>query len=760
MPDRAQYERLWNDAVPAAADNGSPRKSTAQKESIVISETPLTLLLVDDSTVDRTLYRHFLGSTALFTFLEATTGEEGLRLCRTAQPDCLILDFYLPDMDGFAFLDALQTETVSLPYPVVMLTGQGSEQLAVQSMHRGVQDYVVKDDLSADMLRRVITNAVDKFRLQQMLKAHRSLLQEQNDALRRQEEALQTLNATLAQQVVERTALLELLQAITAAANEATSLEAVLQLALDQICAYTGWPVGHVYLAAPDHSGLWMSSTIWHLDMPARFAAFQEATQALHIPKPGNDIIGRVIASGQPEWHEDVTTDPAFRRAASAKENGLHSVFACPILVGREVVGVMEVYAEKVSQPHTMLLDIGVQIGIQLGRVVERQRAAAQFQQQQEALYQSEKLAAMGSLLSGVAHELNNPLAAVLMHTDLLREELSHSPSIELVDEVTRAAERCTRLVRAFLTLARQHTPERIAVSLNSLVTETVELLAYALRVDNVTVHLDLAENLPLLWADPHQIQQVITNLITNAHQAMRESVLPRQLTLTTQCDSVHTRVTLAVMDTGPGIPLTLRARIFEPFFTTKPVGIGTGLGLSLCRGIIERHGGTITVSSQPGQGAVFCVALPVEAIVPTASTAPGRDSVPAVPDTSILIIDDEPSIASGLKRLLSRDGYSVETVANGHMALTKLQERSYDLLLSDMRMPEIDGPSLYRTLEQQYPHLLRRVIFLTGDTLNPETKTFLDQSAAPCLTKPCTVTEIRRVIQQVLQTQVIQEKG
>ena len=240
----------------------------------MISQTPLTILLVDDSTADRALYRHFLSSTATYTFLEAVTGEEGLHLCQTTQPDCLLLDFYLPDMDGFEFLDTLQVETAALPYPVVMLTGQGSEQLAVQSMHRGVQDYVVKDDLSAGTLRRVIANVVDKFRLQQMVQTHRSLLQEQNLALRQQEEALQTLNATLAQQVAERTVLLELLQAITAAANEATSLEAVLQLALDQICAYIGWPIGHVYLAARDGSGLWRSSTIWHLDTPERFAAF------------------------------------------------------------------------------------------------------------------------------------------------------------------------------------------------------------------------------------------------------------------------------------------------------------------------------------------------------------------------------------------------------------------------------------------------------------------------------------------------------
>jgi two-component system NtrC family sensor kinase len=325
---------------------------------------------------------------------------------------------------------------------------------------------------------------------------------------------------------------------------------------------------------------------------------------------------------------------------------------------------------------------------------------------------------------------------------------------LELVDEVTQAAERCKRLVSAFLTLARQHTPERTAVSLNSLVTDTLELLAYALRVDNIIVHLDLAEQLPLLWADANQIQQVITNLITNAHQALRQSSALRELTLTTRCDAMRRRVTLAVTDTGPGVPPVLQARIFEPFFTTKPVGIGTGLGLSLCRGIIERHGGTITVTSQPGQGATFCVELPVEAVCATAPVSPERDRVPAVPHKSILIIDDEPSIASGLKRLLSRDGYIVETVANGHLALTKLRERSYDLLLSDMRMPEIDGPRLYRTLERQYPHLLRRVIFLTGDTLNPETKMFLDHSAVPCLTKPCTVAEIRRAIQQVLEAE------
>jgi len=717
------------------------------------SQGSLTVLFIDDSAEDRALYRYFLSSevASATVYMEATTGEEGLRLAQAEEPDCLVLDFNLPDMDGFEFLDALQAETVPLPYPVVILTGQGNEQIAVQAMQRGVQDYLVKDNLSADTLRRAVRNAVDKFRLRQLLEEHRRLLHQQNLELRQREHTLQALNAALEQQVAERTALLALLQTVTAAANEATSLEDALQFAVDRICAHTGWPVGHVYLPAPDGSGLWAPTTIWHLDPPARFAAFQQATQAMQCTSAAS-LIGRVIASGQAEWNVDVATDTAFLRQVNAKAAGFTTGFALPILVDREVVGVFEFYTDTMQVPDTTLLDALIQIGTQLGQVVERQRTAEQIQRQQEALHQREKLAAMGSLLASVAHELNNPLAVVMVHADLLQEDLSGSPLLELVEEIAQAAERCKRLVGNFLTLARQHAPERVAVDFNRLIAETVDLLAYSLRIDNIAVHFSLAEDLPRLWADPHQLQQVVTNLLTNAHQVLRESSAPRQLTLTTRCNLAHTHVTLEVSDTGPGIPPALQSRIFEPFFTTKPLGIGTGLGLPLCRGIIEGHGGTISVTNQPGQGATFRVELPVEAIPETAPASPGPDSQSAAHGKAILIIDDEPSITNSLSMLLRRDGYMVETVANGRLALTKLQERTYDLLLSDLRMPELDGPSLYQTLEREYPHLLQRVIFLTGDTLNPETRLFLEQSAAPCLTKPCTAAEIRRAIQQVLQ--------
>jgi signal transduction histidine kinase/CheY-like chemotaxis protein len=389
-------------------------------------------------------------------------------------------------------------------------------------------------------------------------------------------------------------------------------------------------------------------------------------------------------------------------------------------------------------------------------RVAERttalQREMAERQQMQATLFQHEKLAAMGSLLASVAHELNNPLSIILLHADLLQTDASAGPLADYTVEITQAARRCERLVRQFLTLARQQAPEWAEVDLNTLLTTVLELLTPSLRVDNIAVELYLDEALPRLWADPHQLQQVVVNLVTNAQQALRDVTAPRQLTLTTGYDPVRRWITLKVTDTGLGMSPAIQARIFEPFFTTKAPGIGTGLGLPLCRSILENHGGTLRCTSAPGQGTTFQIELPVRSIPETASAATTEESAPPPDPSVILLVDDEPSITNALTRLLRRDGHTVDTATNGRLALLKLQERAYDLILSDLRMPELDGPGLYRALAALYPQLRQRFILLTGDTLNPDTQAFSVQHGVPHLTKPYTAAEIRRVIRQVLQ--------
>ncbi len=380
------------------------------------------------------------------------------------------------------------------------------------------------------------------------------------------------------------------------------------------------------------------------------------------------------------------------------------------------------------------------------------QRREEEIQHQREALLQREKLAAMGSLVAGVAHELNNPLSIVMGHASLLGETLRSGPGAEQVEAISRAAERCARIVKNFITLARQHPPEHQQTDLNRVVREAVELLAYPLRVDNVEVALDLAKDLPILWADPHQLQQVVVNLVTNAHHAMRETPPPRRLTLTTRYDPARRWISLEVADTGPGIPLEIWSRIFEPFFTTKPPGQGTGLGLSLCDRIIEGHGGTIRAESTPGEGAVFRVELPVENAPELQKETQVAEGLPPASGKIILVVDDEPAICKMLTEILAAEGHQVETAATGAVALSKLRERAYDLILSDIKMPELDGRSLYRELARDYPELSRRVIFITGDTLNPATMTFLEQTGAPSLDKPFLLHEVRRVVQQALR--------
>ncbi len=368
-----------------------------------------------------------------------------------------------------------------------------------------------------------------------------------------------------------------------------------------------------------------------------------------------------------------------------------------------------------------------------------------------ERLLQTEKLATMGGLLAGVAHELNNPLTVVIGQTHLLRAGGAGTSLVQRAQKIHAAADRCVRIVRNFLALARQHTPQRGEVRVNSVIREAVELLAYELRTGGIEVVFDLDEDLPVLWADAHRLHQVLVNLIVNAQHAMREVPSPRRLTLATRFDRERGHVRLEVSDTGPGIPREIQPRIFEPFFTTKPSGQGTGLGLSLCKGIVQEHDGAITVESEPGRGATFLIELPVLAPPAAATKAAPAEALPTPAAKAILVVDDESEIAAVLAEMLQRAGHHVDVAADGAMALEMLGRRGYDLIVTDTKMPVLDGVELYRALERRFPRYCRRLIFVTGDVLDPEKRRFLESTGAPCLPKPFDLDEVLRVAHHLL---------
>ncbi|HWT11526.1 MAG TPA: ATP-binding protein [Allosphingosinicella sp.] len=379
--------------------------------------------------------------------------------------------------------------------------------------------------------------------------------------------------------------------------------------------------------------------------------------------------------------------------------------------------------------------------------LTESKRAEEELVRSREALHQAEKLTALGSLLAGVSHELNNPLTIVTAQASLLEELAAGSPMEARAEKVRRAAERCSKIVQTFLAMARQREPERSLVQAADVVRAALDLTEYSLRTAGIEVSLEVEPGLPPLHADPDQLHQVFVNLIVNAQQALQEKSGERRLWLRIASADGGRALAVEIEDNGPGVPLEIRRRVFEPFFTTKPEGAGTGVGLSFSLGLVEAHGGRLELVDVPGGGACFRVTLDSAA----ATEAPAEAAAPApAPERrgSALVVDDEPDVAEVLEILATRAGYAVDVAANGREAIDRLMRSDYDVILSDLRMPQLDGPALFDWLEREKPHLTRRIAFVTGDTLGDSAARFIKRCGRPVLEKPFSGKNVRALLE------------
>ncbi|HKQ60404.1 MAG TPA: ATP-binding protein [Candidatus Polarisedimenticolaceae bacterium] len=379
----------------------------------------------------------------------------------------------------------------------------------------------------------------------------------------------------------------------------------------------------------------------------------------------------------------------------------------------------------------------------------------AELERAQETLVHSERMSAVGQLVAGVAHELNNPLTVVLGYTGLLRERLRDPALQPKLEAVQQAAESSRKIVQNLLAFARKQKPEQSAVDVNDVVTRTTALRAYNLRSEGIRLELALDPQLPPTWADPHQLQQVVLNLLVNAEQAMQEAGRGSCIRFATR--QAGDAIELRVEDDGPGIPPAIRSRIFEPFFTTKKVGQGTGLGLSICYGIVAEHGGRLRVESEEGRYTRFVIDLPVlrESAGTARATAAAAVTVVQAPrPLRLLVIDDDPSVVEFVEAALAGHAVAVDKALGGRDALAMLSTgRVYDAILSDMRMPDVDGAAVFAYLRAHRPELLPRMMFATGDLANPESTSFLENCGRPVLEKPFSVDALRAAIGRVLET-------
>lgn len=382
----------------------------------------------------------------------------------------------------------------------------------------------------------------------------------------------------------------------------------------------------------------------------------------------------------------------------------------------------------------------------------ELQQTVNTLKTTQAQLVQSEKLSAVGEFVAGVAHELNNPLAAVMGFSELLKNADVDEKHRRHLDFIFKSAMRCKKIVQSLLSFARRHQPERKPVSVNKLIEEVLEIVAYQLRTSNVAVDTKFAADLPQVLADGHQIQQVVLNLVNNARQAIEAHQDSGRITITTQFAAQFIRI--AVTDNGPGISPENLKRIFDPFFTTKEVGKGTGLGLSLCYGLIKEHGGNITVTSEPGHGATFTIELPASEIsAPADSPAAHTDNDHSTEGAGkkILLVDDEEILLEMVRDGLKRHGYEVITANSGEAALRELPAGQFDAICSDLKMPGLNGRQVYDWIRTSQPKIARRMIFMTGDVINQSLQLFLEQEQLACLNKPFALGDLRSAIKKVI---------
>ncbi len=537
-----------------------------------------------------------------------------------------------------------------------------------------------------------------------------------------------------------QTALVTLLQQVAVAANEAPTLHDALQIGVDQVCAYTGWPVGDAFVLAEDGSGELVPALIWHLDQPQRFRHFQDITNGFRFP-PGVGLPGRVLATGQAAWIMDVTRDSNFPRAQAAVDIGVKGAFGFPILVGSEVVAVLEFFASEPQEPDPALLHAMANIGTQLGRVFERHRSEAELRLAKDAAETASR--AKSSFLANMSHELRTPLNAVLGYAQVLKRNAGLSPKQEkALDVIEQSGEHLLSLINEILDLAKIEAGtieiHPAPFDLPGLLQGIADIMRARAEDRGLAFTGEWPLNLPAaVRTDEKRLRQVLMNLLDNAVKYTSEGgvalkVGPRE-----------GRLRFLVEDTGIGIHPEHLPRIFETFHQVRDPRTfveGTGLGLAISKTLVSLLGGTLDVSSTPGEGSRFWfdLDLPEVTLVSEEPARPTRKVVGVRGDRRrILVVDDKGDNRRLVRDLLVPLGFEILQARDGETCLRLAASARPHAILLDLRMPGMDGFEATRRLRATAATRDVVIIAVSASAFEPHREQCLDAGADDFLPKP-----------------------
>jgi two-component system NtrC family sensor kinase len=593
--------------------------------------------------------------------------------------------------------------------------------------------YETREELLAlDIPTAFYRNAADRERLKKLLQQHGSVADFEFEMCRRDGEVRTMLESSIAvrdsagnvtayqgfllditerkqaeQEIRRRNRELLVLNSIAQTLTESMDLTDSLHRTLRQMAELFNLDATSLYLFDDNGTKIRRVAAVGHRSEYSRhFPALNVKPELLEHIKAVHATF--VSAQGLPLPH--------VFRDAQIKE-GLATAYIVILWSKDRVIGGLVVGSRTPREFSPADVNLLIAVGSQISSAIERsalyeetRQAYENLRRTQEQLVHSEKLAAVGQLISGVAHELNNPLTAILGYSQLLTSSGQMGPQgVEYAEKLYKQAQRTHRIVQNLLSFARQHKPERTAVQINQALEETLALRDYDLRMHNIRVHLELSADLPVTAADPHQLQQVFLNLVNNAVDAILECSAEGDLWVRTAMEG--DRLCIDFTDSGPGVKDA--SRVFDPFYTTKPVGKGTGLGLSICYGIITEHGGIIRVRNVPNRGASFTIELPFQPAESPNFAARGPKTSSGK-EGRILLVDHDDSVLEAVGTILRRRDHYVETAKDLAAAQALLQNSDFDLIVADLQVAEgSNGANLASWLAQHKPALARKLIWM-----------------------------------------------